>query len=52
MDDYVNRPVYKPIERLVGSPVMVNRMAQFEFTPMAMPEAHMQWIMAAFAIPK
>jgi len=52
MDDYVNRPVYKQIERLVGPPVMVNRMAQFEFTPMAMPVAHMQWIMAAFAISK
>jgi hypothetical protein len=52
MDDYVNRPVYKQIETLVGAPVMVGRMAQFEFTPTVMPVAHMQWIMAAFANPR
>jgi hypothetical protein len=52
MDDYVGRPGYTKIETLVGPPVMVGRMAQFEFTPTAMPVAQMQWIMAAFATPR
>jgi hypothetical protein len=51
MDDYVDRPGYKKIETLTGVPDMAGRMAQFQFTPMAMPPAHMQWIMAAFANP-
>ena len=51
IDDYIDRPSYKKIETLVGAPQMAGRMAQFQFTPMAMPPAQMQWIMAAFASP-
>ena len=51
VDDYIDRPGYKRIEALVGVPEMVGRMARFVFTPMAMPVADMQWIVAAFANP-
>jgi hypothetical protein len=51
IDDYIDRPSYKKIETLVGPPDMAGRMARFQFTPMAMPPAEMQWIMAAFANP-
>ena len=51
MDDYLGRPRYAQIERLVGPPEMIGRMARFQFTPMPMPADQMHWIMAAFANP-
>ncbi len=51
IDDYLGRPRYAQIERLVGPPDMIGRMARFQFTPQPMPVAQMQWIMAAYAIP-
>lgn len=51
IDDYIDRPGYKRIETLVGAPDMAGRMARFTFTPMAMPPAALQWIMAAYANP-
>ena len=51
IDDYIDRPQYKKIEMLVGSPIMAGRMALFDFTPMAMPPAQMHWILQAYANP-
>ena len=51
IDDYLDRPGYKKIETLTGAPDMAGRMARFQFTPMALPPADMQWIMAAYANP-
>jgi hypothetical protein len=51
IDDYIDRPGYKRIETLVGSPEMIGRMAKFRFSPQPMPPEHMGWIMTAFANP-
>lgn len=51
IDDYLDRPGYRRIETLVGAPVMAGRMAQFMFTPQALPAAQMSWILAAYANP-
>ena len=48
-DDYVDRPDYHKIERLVGPPAMTGRMAAFTFTPQTLPVAQMGWIIAAYA---
>ena len=52
MDDYIDRPPYARIERLVGAPQLTGRMARFTFTPQPMPPADMGWIMAAYASPQ
>lgn len=52
IDDYIDRPPYAQIERLVGPPMMIGRMARFSMTPQPMPPAHMGWIMAAYASPQ
>ena len=41
VDDYLRRPSYHAIEKFVGTPHMVGRMAEFKITPTPIPAKHL-----------
>ncbi|MGH1579249.1 hypothetical protein [Planktotalea sp.] len=41
VDDYARRSSYHAIEKIVGAPRLVGRMAEFEITPMPIPADHL-----------
>lgn len=50
-DDYADRPSYHGVERMVGAPQMVGRMAIFDLTPTALAPQHMAGVIEAFLRP-
>ena len=41
VDDYMRRPSYHRVEKYVGAPRLVGRMAEFEITPTPIPAEHL-----------
>lgn len=50
-DDYVNRPAYHRVERLVSPVGTIGRMALFEIEPRPLPPQALRWIAESIAQP-
>jgi hypothetical protein len=50
-DDYIDRPNYHIVEKLVKPITMIGRMALFEISPMAVPVDKLAWVLDTYLRP-
>lgn len=51
VDDYLRRPSYHAIEKFLGSPRLIGRLAEFEVTPTPIPAEHLLEIISLIQDP-
>lgn len=51
VDDYERRPSYHAVEKIVGRPKLIGRMAEFELTPTPIPTEHLLEIISLMQDP-
>jgi hypothetical protein len=51
VDDYSRRPSYHAVEKIVGEPRLIGRMAEFEITPTPIPTEHLLEIISLMQDP-